>query len=347
MSEQGQKGLVIIMAFFHDEEASAARESARLRGEQILSAPFIRHAKRWLWPLCRAVLMCGLSFVILYPFLYMISMSFRPLNQMADPSVVWIPKSLTLDNLKRAIEYLDFRTTAVNTALITLCSTVLQIASASLAGYGMSRFRFKGRNVLFALLIASIIMPPQNIIIPLYRQFQNFDFFWLGRLAAPFNGGQAFTVSLIDHPLSMILPAMFANGIRSGLVIYIFMQFFKGMPKELEDAACVDGCGSFGTFARIIMPNMKPAVVTVFVFSMVWYWTDYFYAAMLNPQTSLSAALSGIGTQIAYDTKTSNPLEIQAVTQAGCLLFILPLLIVYLFLQKLFVQSIERTGITG
>lgn len=307
----------------------------------------LRRAQRGLWAFCRAVLMFGLAFVILYPFLYMISMAFRPLDQMADPSVVWIPKSLTLENLKRAIGYLDFRTTAVNTALITLCSTVLQIGSAALAGYGMSRFRFKGRGILFALLITSIIMPPQNIIIPLYRQFQNFDFFWIGRLLAPLNGGEAVTVSLIDNPLSMILPAAFASGIRSGLVIYIFMQFFKGMPKELEDAACVDGCSSFGTFTRIIMPNMTPAVVTVFVFSLVWYWTDFFYAAMLNPQTSLSAALNGIGTQIAYDTMTSNPLEIKAVTQAGCLLFILPLLIAYLFLQRLFVQSVERTGITG
>lgn len=307
----------------------------------------LRRAQRGLWAFCRAVLMFGLAFVILYPFLYMISMAFRPLDQMADPSVVWIPKSLTLENLKRAIGYLDFRTTAVKTALITLCSTVLQIGSAALAGYGMSRFRFKGRGILFALLITSIIMPPQNIIIPLYRQFQNFDFFWIGRLLAPLNGGEAVTVSLIDNPLSMILPAAFASGIRSGLVIYIFMQFFKGMPKELEDAACVDGCSSFGTFARIIMPNMTPAVVTVFVFSLVWYWTDFFYAAMLNPQTSLSAALNGIGTQIAYDTMTSNPLEIKAVTQAGCLLFILPLLIAYLFLQRLFVQSVERTGITG
>ena len=324
---------------------SKERLSVVLKPENV--RPIARRAERRLWSFCRGVLMCGLAFVILYPFLYMVSMSFRPLDQMADPSVVWIPKSLTLDNLKRAIGYMDFRTTAVNTAIITVCATALQMISASLAGYGMSRFRFKGRGLLFALLIATIIMPPQNIIIPMYRQYQNFDFFWIGRLLAPLNGGESLTVSLIDTPWSMILPSIFASGIRSGLVIYIFMQFFKGMPKELEDAAYVDGCGSLRTFAKIIMPNMTPALVTVFIFLLVWYWTDYFYSSMLNPQTSLSAALNGIGTQIAYDTKTSNPLEIQAVTQSGCLLFILPLLIVYLFLQRLFVQSVERSGITG
>ncbi len=306
-----------------------------------------RRSKAVLWAVCRAILMCGLSFVILYPILYMLSMSFRPINQMADPSIIWIPKSLTLENMQRAIKYMSFKETVTNTAIITLVGTVLQIFSASLAGYGMSRFKFKGRGVLFALLIATIIMPPQNIIIPLYRQFQNFDFFWIGRLLAPFRGGEAFTVSLIDNPISMILPALFANGIRSGLVIYIFMQFFKGMPEELEEAACVDGCGAFATYFKIIMPNMMPAIVTVFVFSMVWYWTDFFYSAMLNPQTSLSVALNGIGTQIAYDTKSTNPLEVQAVTQAGCLIFIAPILTVYLFLQRLFVQSVERSGITG
>lgn len=305
------------------------------------------HMTKYIWSFSRALLMLGLAFVILYPFLYMLSMSFRPINQMADPSIIWIPKSFTLENLSRAVKYLDFDNTAVNTAIITLCCTVLQIASASLAGYGMSRFRFKGRGILFALLIATIIMPPQNIIIPLYRQYQNFDFFWIGRLIAPLNGGESYTVSLIDSPVAMILPAIFASGIRSGLVIYIFMQFFKGMPLELEEAACVDGCGSFKTYLKIIMPNMMPAIVTVFIFSMVWYWTDYFYAAMFNPQSSLSAALSGIGTQLAYDRQSNNPLEVQAVTQAGCLLFIAPILTVYLFLQKLFVQSVERTGITG
>lgn len=305
------------------------------------------HMPKYIWSFSRALLMLGLAFVILYPFLYMLSMSFRPINQMADPSIIWIPKSFTLDNLSRAVKYLDFDNTAVNTAIITLCCTVFQIISASLAGYGMSRFRFKGRGILFVLLIATIIMPPQNIIIPLYRQYQNFDFFWIGRLIAPFNGGESYTVSLIDKPIAMILPAIFASGIRSGLVIYIFMQFFKGMPLELEEAACVDGCGSFKTYLRIIMPNMMPAIVTVFIFSMVWYWTDYFYAAMFNPQSSLSAALSGIGTQLSYDRQSNNPLEVQAVTQAGCLLFIAPILTVYLFLQKLFVQSVERTGITG
>lgn len=307
----------------------------------------VRQAQKWGWSIARAILMLGLSFIILHPLLYMISMVFRPLDQAADPSVVWIPKSFSLDNLVRAADYMNFESTLPSTVLITLGSTILQMASAALAGYGMSRCKFRGQGVLFCLLLLTILVPPQNIIVPLFRQYRNFDFFGFGWIAALFNGGTPFTMSLIDKPLSMLLPALFANGIRSGLVIYIYMQFFKGLPKELEDAAYVDGCGSFKTFLYIIIPNMTPVLVTVFTFSIVWYWTDYFYAAMLTPRISLSTVLSGIGTQIAYDSQSSNPYESMVVTQAGCLLFILPLLIVYLFLQRFFVQSIERTGITG
>ena len=299
------------------------------------------------WAVARAVLMLGLSFIILYPLLYMISMSLRPVNEMADPAVVWVPKSLTLDNFKRAVVYLNFQTTLPYTAIVTLASTVLQMASAALAGYGMSRTKFKGQGLLFVLLLLTIIVPPQNIVVSLYRQYRNFNFFGLGYLAAPFNSGLPFTVSLIDSPFSMILPAMFASGIRSGLVIYIYMQFFKGLPKELEDAAYVDGCGSFKTFILIVLPNMAAVLLTVFVFSIVWYWTDFYYASMFSPRFALSTVLSGIGSQIGFDSQTNNPFESMAVTQAGCLLFILPLLIVYLFLQKHFVQSIDKTGITG
>lgn len=307
----------------------------------------VRRIEGGIWAVARAILMLGLSFIILYPMLYMLSMSLRPVDQMADPAVVWVPMSVTLDNFKRAVDYLSFESTLPYTAIVTLASTVLQMASAALAGYGMSRTKFKGQKILFVLLLLTIIVPPQNIVVALYRQYRNFNFFGLGYLAAPFNGGLPFTVSLIDSPFSMILPAMFASGIRSGLVIYIYMQFFKGLPKELEDAAYVDGCGSFKTFCYIIIPNMAAVLLTVFVFSIVWYWTDFYYASMFSPRFALSTVLSSIGSQISFDSQTSNPFESMAVTQAGCLLFILPLLIVYLFLQRHFVQSIDKTGLTG
>lgn len=305
-----------------------------------------RRSQKWAWIICRAILMCGLSFVVLYPIAYMVSMAFRPVDQMADPSVVWIPKSLTLDNIKEAIGYLDYGNKALFTGFITITCTLLQMFTASLAGYGMSRFRFKGRGILFGLLIFSIMVPPQNIILSLFRQYQNFDFFGIGTLVGLITG-TPLTFNMIETPWSMILPALFASGIRSGLIIFIFMQFFKGLPVELEDAAYVDGCGTFATYSRIIMPNAVPALVTIFVFSIVWYWTDYYYSSMFMPNKTLTVALSSVGTLMSAQDTVFNPWAHVAVMQAGCLLVVLPPLVVYLFMQRYFVESVERTGITG
>lgn len=305
-----------------------------------------RRLQKWAWIICRAVLMTGLSFVVLYPVLYMVSMAFRPAEQMADPSVVWIPKSLTLENIKSAIEYLDYGNKASFTGMLTIVCTLLQMATASLAGYGMSRFKFKGRGFLFGLLILSIMVPPQNIILSLFRQYQNFDFFGIGSLVGLITG-TPLTVNLIETPWSMVLPALFANGIRSGLIIFIFMQFFKGLPVELEDAAYVDGCGTFATYARIIMPNAVPALVTIFIFSIVWYWTDYYHASMFMPNKTLTIAMSAVGSLMQAEDTVFNPWAHVAVMQAGCLLVVLPPLVVYLFMQRFFVESVERTGITG
>ncbi len=125
------------------------------------------------------------------------------------------------------------------------------------------------------------------------------------------------------------------------------MQFLKGLPVELEDAAYVDGCGVFSTYARIIMPNAIPALVTVFIFSIVWYWTDFFYASVFIPNKTLTVALDSVGMLMSAQNTVFNPWAQVAVMQAGCLLVVLPPLVIYLFMQRLFVQSVERTGITG
>lgn len=306
----------------------------------------IRTLQKWAWAICRAVLMCGLSFIVLYPIAYMVSMAFRPIDQMADPSIVWIPKSLTFENIKTAIGYLDYAKKATYTGMITIVCTLLQIITASLAGYGMSRFNFKGKNLLFGLLILSILVPPQNIILSMFRQYQTFNFFGLGQIGKLFTD-TAWTVNLIETPWSMILPAIFGNGIRSGLIIFIFMQFMKGLPVELEDAAYVDGCGVIKTYARIIIPNAVPALITVFIFSIVWYWTDYFYASVFIPNQTLTVALQSVGSLMSSQNTVFNPWAHLAVMQAGCLLVVFPPLVLYLFVQRFFVQSVERTGITG
>jgi multiple sugar transport system permease protein len=132
-------------------------------------------------------------------------------------------------------------------------------------------------------------------------------------------------------------------------MILIFHQFFKGLPREIEDAAYIDGCGPFMTFVRVMAPNAASAFLTVFLFSVVWYWNDYFYTStFLGKTQTLAVALSFLRVNLAEEMgQVNNVYESTAQMQAGCLLFIIPLLILYVFMQRFFVQGIERSGIVG
>ena len=219
------------------------------------------------WSIVRFVLLASLSFVLLYPLIYMLSMAFRTPASLMDPTVVWIPRSFSLDSIRVVWKLMDFNNALFNTLCICIGSSILSVASCALAGYGFARFRFKGKNILFAGVILSILIPPQTIIIPLFIDMQYYDFMFLGQIGRLFVG-KAFTVNLYDTPMAMYLPAIFGNGIRSGLFIYIFRQFFRGLPHDLEDAACVDGCGLLRTFMRIIVPCSGASFLTVFLFSL-------------------------------------------------------------------------------
>ena len=298
------------------------------------------------WSIGRMVLMIGLSFIILYPIIYTTVIAFRPSQELLDPSVVWLSKSLTLENLQNAMRLMKFSESLPNTVLVVLISTFLQMFSAALTGYGFARFKFKGRNLLFGLLLFTILVPPITIINPLYMQFRFFDFFGIGSLTELF--GLPLKINLLNTRWTFYVPALFANGLRSGLISYIYNQFFKGLPKELEDAASIDGCGSLKIFFHIILPSATPVLVTIFIFSIVWYWNDYLYSSMFMPSVkTLSVALNGLGDILRAELNSYDPYLLISTMQAGCLLVVTPILIVYLFMQKFFTESIERTGIVG
>ena len=197
----------------------------------------------------------------------------------------------------------------------------------------------RGKKLLFGIVIMMILVPPQLISLPLYTQFRFFGI------------KGVFTVNLIDSMLTMYLPAMTANGIRSGLMILIFRQFFKGLPRELEDAACIDGCGPLMTFIRVMVPNAASAFLTVFLFSVVWYWNDYYVSTSFfkNTQT-VSTMLYDLDSILSRSLYGSANIKVSARElivwkEAGCLMSILPILIMYIFLQKHFTEGIERSGL--
>ena len=296
------------------------------------------------WPIFRFLIIFGLSFVILYPILYMISSSLRPQSQMNDPSVMWIPKNIRFENFTEVWKTIDYPNVLWKTVQLNVVASVLQVGACALTGYGFARFSFKGKKFMFALVLLQIIVPPQILIMPQYNLFRNFDVFGL------FSAFTGSPISLINTNFSMYIPAMFGNGIRGGLFIYLFRQFFRGLPKELEDAAYLDGCGPFKTFISVMVPNAASSFLTVFIFSIVWYWNDFYISSMFftNSQT-ISLHVSNLANTMAmeFTGKTGIASDYMVWVEAGCLMAILPIVIMYIFLQKYFTEGIERAGLAN
>lgn len=310
----------------------------------------LRRAGGAAFGLYRFLLLAGLSVIILYPVLYSVSLAVRAPQDLYDPLVILIPRNFTWDNLKNAFSHLEYAQAFPNSMVLVLTSTVLQVASCALVGYGLARYRFKGRGLIFAMVILTIVVPPQTVIIPNYMNFRYFDPLGLVSLWNMITGQQA-ALNLINTNLAFYLPAALGMGIRSGLIIFIFRQFFRGMPRDLEEAAYIDGCGPVRGFFRIMLPNAGPAFLTGTLFSIVWYWNDYVYTSnyLSNTKTvmnQLYRLYDHIGHIMEYEMNTS-PYEGILLLQAGVLLAILPPLLLYVFLQRYFVESIERSGIVG
>ena len=301
-----------------------------------------------LWSFFRAMLFVGLGFVLLYPVLYMISVAFRPVSELSAPDIVWVPKTLTLSNFRDVFKVMEVKTTLFTTVFISLGSALLQIASCSLAGYGLARFDFKERKLLFAVVVFTVIVPMQTLTLPTYANFRQFDVLGIGFLLEKITG-QSIRPNLLGNMLVYFLPSAFGMGLKSGLFIFIFRQFFKSLPMELEEAALIDGCGAFKTFLKIMVPGAGGAFLTVFLFSLVWHWNEYYYSVMyMGNVKTLATALASLRLSLrSIGVEIFDPMALVTRLQSGCFIMICPLLILYIVLQKYFVEGVARSGITG
>lgn len=299
--------------------------------------------------LFRLIFLLMMCFVVLYPILYMFSVSVREAKDLYDPTVIWIPRNFTLENYQYVWELIDYPTVLKETAQITVISTIIHVFICAMIGYGFARFNFRFKGLLFGLVIFTLLVPSQLVSIPMYIQYRSFDFFGLGQLGRLF-GGKPWTVNLLDKHAVYYVPALVGQGLRSGLFVFIFRQFFRSMPKELEDAAAIDGCSTFGTFLRIMIPCAGPAFVTSILFSVVWYWNEYYTASMYftDSQTlamalgTLQSLLRSVGHEIYKD-----PYSVVVQMQSACVLTILPLILLFVVMQSKFTESIDKTGIVG
>ncbi len=295
----------------------------------------------------RYIFLISFSYVLLYPLLYIIVHTFQNPADYFDPTVQWVSKNYTLENLKLGTKVIGFWSGLRSTVLVQLVSAFVQIFSCGVAAYGMARFKFKGKKIANALVLLNILVPSTMILIPSYLNFHDVDFLGiLGFIGK--NVGKDLTVNLLNTPWVFYLPSLFGVGLQSGLVIFIFVQFFKSFPKELEEAAWMDGLNPFETFFRIVIPCSGEVFLTVTILSVVWHWNEYYL-----PSTYLTEnyplAVKVYNAFNTFYTAGYNQFSGETVNavMAACFLFLLPVLIMYLILQRRFINSVIQTGIKG
>lgn len=298
-----------------------------------------KFAKKVLVRIVMYLVLFDLAFVFLHPFITMIVDAFKSDADLVNITVKWIPSKLEWNNFKVAFEKLNYMKYLKNSLVVTGVATIGHTLVCSFIGYGFARYNFKGRGILFAGVVLSMIVPVQVLIFPEYIVYAKLG--WE------------------KSYLPILVPTFFGFGLRGGFYIFLFRQFFLGLPYEMEEAARIDGCGPLKTFFKIMLPMARSSMLVCVVLSIVWHWNDYFEPSIYlnevgSPQLLPSklpdmyaqlAALSAEASDAA--TAASGVVVNEAICMASTFLVILPLLIAYMFVQKQFMEGVERSGLTG
>ncbi|MGG4036000.1 carbohydrate ABC transporter permease [Paenibacillus cisolokensis] len=269
------------------------------------------------------------AYIYLKPVLHMVTTMVKNGADLLDPSVNWIPRVLYLGNLQEAWRWLEYPK-AFGISLLLSCTVALfQTFSCAVAGYAFARLKVPFKPVLFFFLLIAFIVPLQLTILP------NLIF--------------ARVVGVLDTVIPIIVPALFGLGLKGALFVIIYRQFFSTQPKELEEAARIDGASVYRVFYRVMMPLAKPAILVVFLFSFVWTWNDFYLPSMYltNAETPpLSLGISRIASMLREQAEISGPsIFTEPISMATTFLMILPPIVLYAFAQRWFVEGVERTGI--
>ena len=297
----------------------------------------------------RLLILLSIGYIIIYPLFQMIVTSIKSEAAFYDAARVWIPSSTNIIyNYSKALYATDYWNGLTSTLFFEIVAGLIEVVTCSIVAYGFARFKFKFKGLLMACLFATILIPETMIIIPRMTNYSQMDILGIFGLVDSLTGVDL-RPNLIDTPLAFWLPSLFAVGLRSGILTYIYIQFFKGLPYELEEASWVDGAGPIKTFVSIAIPSSGVVFTTVIVFSIIWHWNDTFLSSMyLFKNFPLAVNLDRIEVTLgAMGFFTSTNVDAQAVLMASCILFLLPPLVLYMILQKRFIESIDRVGITG
>lgn len=276
------------------------------------------------------LLLISFSYIYLYPMLFMLTNSFMNVEDLINPGVKWIPTVVEIENYRRAVQVLELPSAIFSSTSYVLRVSLSATVSSALIGYGFATFNFPLKKILFALMLATFILPSQVTMVANMLIFRN--------------------LGIMSTEQSMILPAIFGQGYNAAIYILIFYQFFKTIPSVLRESAEIDGATPFKVFYKIALPLAIPSLLIVFLFSFVWYWNETFMTGLYvgNPVT-LPLKLQSF--RASYETlfppgSFGSELN-EAIMLAGNMMTILPLLVLYFLAQRFFTESIDRTGITG
>ncbi|MBR6918591.1 MAG: carbohydrate ABC transporter permease [Clostridia bacterium] len=309
--------------------------------------------KKATWYIFRLLLLIGISYIILYPFISKISASFKSPADFTDATVSLIPRSPTLDTYKAIITENGYLSALANTFILSGSCAIIQTFICCIIGYGFAKFKFKGNKIIFALVIFTMIVPHSTLELALTTKFRDFDILGIfnflgGGVIDGFAIIEERSISLMNTYWPLWILSVTGLAFKNGLYIYLFRQYFKGVPDELEESAYVDGSGVFRTFLTIILPMTIPMLVTVFMFAFSWQWTDNFYTDVFFTGAGPTLMKDIIAIPKSIDTSiTDAKLYENAIRNTCGLLIVAPLVVIYLFAQKFIIQGIERSGITG
>lgn len=282
------------------------------------------------------VLIC-ISFVFLKPIFGIISKTFMSSADVIDPAVEWLPKKFSIGNLKVAASVLKVSKTLLNSILFSGLLAICQTTVSALTGYALSRFNFRFKHFWFVMILLAFIIPVPVLMVPRLMMFVSFQ--------------QAIKFTLIGTPIPQVLMALLGQGVYSTVLILIFNNFFNMIPHVLDEAAMIDGAGPLKVFYHVVIKMSLSTILVVFLFSFVWNWNETYITGTLlrNSIELLPAKLSLFNSEFdSMASASGGAFKInEAYKMAATFISIAPLLVLYAFVQKRFIQGIENTGITG
>ena len=321
----------------------------------------------------RFIFLLGIAYVVLYPFFTKIAGSFMAPEDFIDVTVRLIPKNFTLDIYKAIWTDLNYVEALANTVLISLLLAVIQTFICCVIAYGLAKYKFKGNGFIFMLVMITMIIPHKTLQSSMSMNFTYFD---VANILSTLSGGSIIDIdffglfqytlespinilNLPEHSINLkntiwpfIILALTGLAFKNGLYVFMLRQFFRGIPDSLEESAYIDGSGDFRTFIQIILPMSVPMMITVFLFSFCWQWTDTFYTSMfftnMKEAPLMLSRIMDVGMPKSLDTEYAGQTLYETAIRNTCgIMIIAPLVVLYVFLQRYLVEGIERSGLTA